>query len=46
MSMSRPPHRSVFREQMVELIGSGRSPEERLPPGRGDRVGNGCYAAS
>ena len=28
MSMTRPPYPSAFREQMVELVRSGRSPEE------------------
>ena len=28
MSMTRPPYASEFREQMVELVRSGRSPEE------------------
>ena len=28
MSMTRPPYPSGFREQMVELVRSGRSPEE------------------
>ena len=28
MSLSRPPYPSGFREQMVELARSGRSPEE------------------
>ena len=28
MSMTRPPYASEFREQMVELVLSGRSPEE------------------
>ena len=28
MSMTRPPYPSEFREQMVELVRSGRSPEE------------------
>ena len=28
MSMTRPPYASAFREQMVELVRSGRSPEE------------------
>ena len=26
--MTRPPYASEFREQMVELVRSGRSPEE------------------
>ena len=28
MSMTRPPYASEFREQMVELVRSGRSAEE------------------
>ena len=28
MSMTRPPYASEFRERMVELVRSGRSPEE------------------
>ena len=28
MPMTRPPYSSGFREQMVELVRSGRSPEE------------------
>ena len=28
MSMTRPPYASEFREQMVALVRSGRSPEE------------------
>ena len=28
MSLTRPPYPSGFREQMVELVRSGRSPEE------------------
>ena len=28
MSMTRPPYAPEFREQMVELVRSGRSPEE------------------
>ena len=28
MSLTRPPYPSEFREQMVELVRSGRSPEE------------------
>ena len=28
MSMTRPPYACAFREQMVELVRSGRSPEE------------------
>ncbi len=28
MSMTRPPYPSEFREQMVELVRSGRSPEK------------------
>ena len=28
MSMTRPRYASEFREQMVELVRSGRSPEE------------------
>ncbi len=28
MSITRPPYPTAFREQMVELVRSGRSPEE------------------
>ena len=28
MSSTRPPYPAAFREQMVELVRSGRSPEE------------------
>lgn len=28
MSLTRPPYPTGFREQMVELVRSGRSPEE------------------
>ncbi len=28
MRMKRPPYAAEFREQMIELVGAGRTPEE------------------
>ena len=39
MSMTRPPYPSEFREQMVELVRSGRSPEELARGIRGEENG-------